>query len=116
MSRIILSKFDSGQERVVVGWDHPAHGAFWQEFSLEMNPDTGVPFYETDEDWEEIKRGGGMWPGIPLEELIESMPKDLRPLMTDKVMDVLVAHRADPNSGYNKGPVDMTGEVPALDD
>jgi hypothetical protein len=102
MSRIILDRYPDGQSHIVVGWDHPAQGAFWQEFNQE--PEDG----KYPDDWEEMLREGGMWPGIPLEKLIDSMPEDLQPLMTPRVMDLLAEHAADPDSGYNKGPIDLT--------
>lgn len=109
MSRIILDRYEDGQERIVVGWDHPCGGAFWQEFNREVNPDTGKPYWETDEDWEEVTRNGGMWPGIPLDQLIDSMPDDLKPLMTGTVMDLLYYHAEDPESG-RMAPIDLTKE------
>lgn len=101
MSRITLTKWDNGEDRVVVGWDHPAGGAFWQEFNKEPDPDpnTGRVPESSWEGWEEVLRNGGMWPGIPLDKLIEEMPEDLRPLMTDEVMKLLEKHSKDPNSG-----------------
>lgn len=113
MSRIVISKYPNGEQHLVVGWDHPARGAFWQEFAtqeevaqaerdLAKAEETGVgPHSQTVRIAEtEIKRGGGMWPGIPLEKFRESVPEDLRPLVTDEVMDLLKQHRADPDSGY----------------
>lgn len=110
MSRIVLSRYDDGQERVVVGWDHPCHGAFWQEFNRE--PDPRASQQEWD-DWEEVKRNGGMYPGIPLDEFYISVPEDLRPLVTPKVMDLLKEHSEDPDSGYNKGIIDLSDRVTA---
>jgi len=108
VSRIILSRHADGTERVVVGWDHPARGAFWQEFNLEHDPETGKPYWETDESWQEVTRHGGMFPGLPLDRLRDDMPPDLRPLVTDEVMHLLEEHRRDPDSGYRKAPIDMT--------
>lgn len=102
MSRIILSKYDDGQHHVVVGWDHPAGGAFWQEFNQE--PADGI--YPAD--YREMLADGGMWPGIPLDSFRDSVPEDLRPLITDEVMRLLYEHSLDPDSGYNKGPIDLT--------
>ncbi len=102
MSRIVLSRYESGQQRFVVGWDHPASGAFWQEFTEEPEDD------EYPEDWEEIIRDGGMWPGIPMEHFLDSVPEDLRPLVTPTVMRLLYAHADDPDSGYNKQPIDLS--------
>ena len=100
MSRIILSRYDSGQERLVVGWDHPCGGAFWQEFNLE--PDGEYP-----DDWEEIIRDGGFMPGIPLADFRAAVPEDLRPLVTDRVMSLLTEHAGDPDSGYRRGSIDL---------
>lgn len=91
MSRIVLSRYPDGHEHVVVGWDHPCRGAFWQEFNEE--PDMG------DDDWQEVVRSGGMFPGIPLNEFEEDVPEDLRPLVTPRVMEQLTRHSIDPDSG-----------------
>ena len=99
MSRIVLSKYDNGQERVVVGWDHRRGGAFWQEFAQE--PDGEVP-----DDWEEIIRDGGFFPGIPLADFRGSVPEDLRPFVTPRVMGLLNAHAGDPD---NTDTIDLTG-------
>lgn len=107
MSRIILTEWPNGQERFVVGWDHPAGGAFWQEFNLE--PDEEYP-----EDWEEVSRNGGMWPGIPLDKFKESVPEDLRPLITDRVMLLLRDHSKDPDSGYNLTRINLAKKGPRL--
>lgn len=101
MSRIILTRYPTGQERFVVGWDHPCHGAFWQEFTEEP-ADGNYP-----DDFEEIIRDGGFLVGIPLADFRESVPEDLRPLITDEVMKLLAEHEADPDSGYNKPPIDL---------
>lgn len=109
MSRIILSKYDNGEDRFVVGWDHPAQGAFWQEFNKEPdpNPDTGQVNERDWDGWEEVLRNGGMWPGIPLDKFLEEVPEDLRPLVTEDVMALLKRHRADPESG-RLSPIDLT--------
>jgi hypothetical protein len=108
MSRIVLTKYDGGQDRVVIGYDHPCGGAFWQEFSPEPTEKDaeGWPVYP--DDWEEVIRDGGFMPGIPLDKLIESMPADLRSLMTAEVMVLLHAHMDDPDSGYHAQPIDLT--------
>lgn len=116
MSRIILSKHDDGSNHVVVGWDHPAHGAFWQEYGskaevaaaeevLKACEETGAePDIATETLAEtEVKRNGGMWPGLKLKDLVADMPEEFRPLMTEKVMDMLSQHSEDPDSGY--GPI-----------
>jgi len=107
MSRIVLARFeDTGQEKFTVGWDHPADGAFWQEFNKEP----------TDGNWdnfEEVSRSDGMWPGIPLDKFRDSVPEDLRPMITDKVMEMLERHSKDPDSGYNKGAIDLSDRVSA---
>jgi hypothetical protein len=95
MSRIILSRYPTGQERVVVGYDHPCNGAFWQEFAKQPSDD-------------EMLREGGFFPGIPLEHFYDSVPEDLQPLITDDVMRLLGEHEADPDSGYHKPAIDLT--------
>ena len=103
MSRIILTEYDNGEHRFVVGWDHPAGGAFWQEFSKQPDPDpeTGeVDWVAAENDgWVEVARYGGMFPGIPLNKFRDAVPEDLRPLVTDVVMDMLRRDSYNSNSG-----------------
>jgi hypothetical protein len=106
MSRIILRKYGNGQERIVVGWDHPCGGAFWQEFALEPAGED-----EHLQDGEEVIREGGFFPGIPYDDFKAAVPDDLRPLLTDHVMKLLLAHAEDPDSGYNAESIDLT-EIP----
>jgi hypothetical protein len=126
MSRVILSKYDDGSNHVVVGWDHPAGGAFWTEYATKAEIAAaerqmheweiqGAPVDKADEMLQletliesAAKREGGMWPGIKLNELRESMPEELRPLITDQVLDLLSQHSEDPDSGYRTGPIDWT--------
>lgn len=118
MSRIILSKHSDGGEHVTVGWDHPAGGAFWQEWASPEEVREAMALLEKDEESAPyqtvmmvetgVKREGGMWPGIPLEALAESMPEELRPLLAPRVMDLLAEHQRDSDSGYNARPIDLT--------
>jgi hypothetical protein len=100
VSRVILTKHDTGEDHLVVGWDHAAGGAFWQEFNPE--PDTDEGWVE----WEEVARSGGMWPGLPLTKLRESMPPELRVHVTSDVLRLLALHRGDRDSG-RRPPVDL---------
>lgn len=102
MSRIILSRYSDGGSRFVVGWDHPAGGAFWQEFNEE--PDDGV----FDPDWIEVLREGGMMRGIALNRFKASVPEDVRYLITDDVLELLYDHSVDLDSGYRNAVVDLT--------
>ena len=104
MSRIILSRWPSKQERVVVGWDHPAipPGCYWQEFAEE--PTDG----EYPVGWEEVIRDGGYVIGIPVAAFRKAVPEDLRPLITDQVLALLDEHAADPDSGYGAQAIDLT--------
>ena len=52
--------------------------------------------------------GAGCWPGIPLNRFKEDVPEDLRPLITGEVMSPLKEHAKDPDSGYNKAPIDLS--------
>ena len=125
MSRIILDRHSDGSRHVVVGWDHPCGGAFWQEYgtkaevaeaekSLSGNVDEGSMTYEEALQLETlaevgIKRQGGFGKGLPL-PLTPQMPEELQPLMSDYVEQLLVKHAADPDSGYDrsKSNVDLT--------
>ena len=106
MSRIVLTRYPSSQERLVVGYDHPCNGAFWQEYNEEP-ADGNYP-----DDWEETLREGGFFKGIPLDHFKASVPADLQPLITDHVMELLYDHMADPDSGYGKGPIDLSARAP----
>lgn len=122
MSRIILSRYDDGNTHVVVGWDHPAGGAFWQEWATKQEvsdaeevlaacEETGAePDYKTEVLADTgVKREGGMFPGIKLTKLKDSMPEELQPLITDSVMTLLFVHASDPDSGYGRNSVvDLT--------
>jgi hypothetical protein len=126
MSRVIVSRYPDGKEHVVVGWDHPAGGAFWQEWAsreevaraeawLEDNGDSDK--FGTDEYYlneriaeTEVKREGGMFPGIQLDKLIESMPEELQPLMLHQVMTVILRSKEDPDSG-RWAPIDLSDAV-----
>lgn len=123
MSRIIISRYDDDSVQLVVGWDHPAKGAFWIEYAsaeevrraqaeIEAAASSSVgvsqetySIAETD-----VKREGGMWPGIPLESFVRAVPPEYHPLMTERVMKMLTQHAADPDSGYNTVPIDLTHE------
>jgi hypothetical protein len=107
MSRIILSRYDDGQECVVVGWDHPGQGCWWQEFNREHDEE-GRNIWEYDESWEEVKGYGGYMKGIPRTEFKSAVPEHIRPLITEKVMRLINAHSMDPNSG-RIAPVDLSG-------
>lgn len=115
MSRIVLTRWPDKQERFVVGWDHPCGGCFWQEFAPDpaRDPKTGEVDWERaeSEGWEEVLRDGGMFPGIPYHDFREAVPEDLRSLVTDEVMALLLKHAEDPDSGYNKGTVDLSSQV-----
>src|SRR5215831_2890003 len=97
MSRIILSRWSDGSEHLVVGWDHPSHGTYFQEFN------------EGDKE-PEVLRDGGLMHGIPIGALIDSMPEDLRGYVTADVITLLYEHSLDPDSGYGAKarPIDLT--------
>ncbi len=112
MSRIILSKYPDRSEHVVVGWDHPAGGCFWQEWASQGEIELAekwVDSHPEDDSAESrlmmeiaetgVKRGGGMWPGIAIDDLRRSMPQELQPLVTTAVLLLLRDHSRDPESG-----------------
>lgn len=112
MSRIILSRYDNGEECVVVGWDHPGGGCWWQEFNRERDDD-GKPYWEDDESWVEVKGFGGYMPGIPTGLFREQVPEHIKPLITAEVMRLIRKHMVDPMSGRIP-PIDLspTPEAP----
>jgi hypothetical protein len=112
MSTIILTTYPDGKPHLVVGWDHPAGGAFWKEYAttaevedaemwLEDNGDSqyDTPEYITNERiYEtEVKREGGMWPGLPL-PIKQHIPDDLKLLVSDEVELLLLMHANNPES------------------
>lgn len=111
MSRIILKKYPrSGEDQIVVGWDHPCDSFFWQEFNEEPEADQSG---EVNWDgWEEMLGFGGYMPHeLPsIRTMISNMPKQYRHLVTDPVKMLLLEHRDDPESG-RKPPVDVSEDV-----
>ena len=117
MSRIILSRHNNG-EHVVVGWDNPIRGAWWQEFATKEEVAAAIAWLEAhpDEDSEEayrmeamaeadVKNEGKM--GLSIVDLRDSMPEELRHLVTDEVLGLLHEHSGDPNSGFLR-QIDLT--------
>jgi len=104
VSRIIIKVYPDDKDHIVVGWDHPGKSFFWQEFNREPEPDaqSGEVNWEKaeDEGWEEMLRYGGYMREYPtLTQFIQSVPADIRALLTDDVLNLLAEHRADPESG-----------------
>src|SRR5262245_1824082 len=124
MSRIILSMYPGTDEaHIVVGWDRPCASYFWQEFNKEPEVETyktpsgkwrgkGVKgeFDHKDEvkwaspqadGWEEMLR----YAGYNLNELptmqafMNSVPRDIEPLVTEEVRKLLQRHSMDPDAG-----------------
>jgi hypothetical protein len=65
MSRIILERYSTGEEHIVVGWDRPLHTFYWQEFNKEpRNPVTGDVEWDSPEgeEWEEMLGFAGYEP------------------------------------------------------
>lgn len=114
MSRIILTRFDDGQEHIVVGWDHPGGGCWWQEFNQEKD-DKGVEIWKYDESWEEVKGFGGYMPGIPTGLFREQVPMHIKPMITDEVMRLIKQHMINPNSG-KLAPIDLSEQARAKHD
>jgi hypothetical protein len=74
MSRIVLSRYLSGEEHVVIGWDRPMSTFFWQEFNKEpRNPVTGDVEWDSPEgeEWEEMLGFAGyMYGELPTVEAL----------------------------------------------
>lgn len=113
MSRIILKKYDNGEHHIVVGWDRPVASYFWQEFNKEpevieedgkwkvVSPshngvyDTEAEAKEHEWDgWVEMLRLGGYgFNELPnMQEFMNSLPEDLKPLITKDVEKLLRQH------------------------
>lgn len=129
MSRIILQKYDNGEQQFVVGWDHPCASFFWQHFNKEpevaesgegkwkvTSPSHKVRVYDTKQeaehhqwdDWEEMVAYKGYWLNeLPnMQAFMDSLPDAIKALVTEDVQELLRAHAMDPGSGNNV--VDMT--------
>lgn len=110
MSRIICSRWENGDQRVVVGWDSPLRSFFWLEYQPE------------DEDGGAIYEGNAMLPHdrIPTIDLFKiSVPESVVDCMNEKLLCVLDRTRhmdanwtVDLSSDYNWRPMvvaDSTG-------
>lgn len=107
MSRIILKKYPGTDEQhIVVGWDRPLATYYWQEFNKEPEGDDDSRW----DGWEEMVRvaGYGLNELPTVAAFMDSVPSDLRPLMTDEVVVLLREHSMDPNTG--SVIVDLTKE------
>jgi hypothetical protein len=82
MSRIILAVHPDDQDRFIVGWDHIPCGVYWQELD------------ETDAL---IRWSGANYATIP--GLVDSVPAEYSPLVTEHVRSLLREHADDPDSG-----------------
>ena len=135
MSRIIVDRYDDGKVHVVVGWDHPNGGCYWQEWATQQEIDDAAKVLAnldikgdlTDDEehaytvCEEIvegckRYGGYMRPSIPLADLRVKMPPELQHFVTDEVMALLFDHAADPDSGFGKSDIDLTRDISKVND
>jgi len=106
MSRIILAKYDNGEQKFVVGWDRPLATFYWQHFNKEPEPDQGGEV--NWEGWEEMVAFKGYAPNeLPtLQAFWDSCPPDIQNLVTYRVQNLLKEHAMDPDTG--RIIVDMT--------
>lgn len=115
MSRIILSKYDNGEIRTVVGWDRPCNSFFWQIFNRERDGN-GRQIWDYDESWEEMIAFAGYMNGEikTTEDLIKDAPFEIKQLMTSEVCDCLTSHRYEhPDPG--RVVVDFTMKPPTVE-
>lgn len=97
MSQVILKSYEDGHPEVVVGWDRPMESYFWQHF------------HPSDADAEIIGFGGYGFQSIPtVVDLIAEMPKELRSLMTEQVVNALGEHQSLPYPESNT-VIDFSG-------
>jgi hypothetical protein len=131
MSRIVLKRYDSGEEHIVVGWDRPCASYFWQEFNEEPQvyqlpngrwraPGVDGEFVSKDKanevkwnaaaDWEEmIDYAGYIRNELPtMNDLRNSMPVKYQGLLTPPVELALESTVHDPDCGRIR--FDMTGK------
>jgi hypothetical protein len=130
MSRIILKKYDNGEDQYVVGWDRPCASYFWQHFQKEpevaetgegkwkvTSPVHKVRVYatkaEADEhqwdDWQEMLAYKGYMPSelATMQMFIDSLPPAMLDLVTEDVKRILQEHSQNPPDIGNI-VVDMT--------
>jgi hypothetical protein len=104
MSRIILEKYENGEQKFVVGWDRPLATYYWQHFRKEPEPDpqTGEVDWDKHEDWEEMIAFKGYVPNeLPtMQAFWDSCPPKIQDLVTHKVQELLNKHSMDENSGH----------------
>jgi hypothetical protein len=125
MSRIILEKYDNGEDKFVVGWDRPCASYFWQHFQKEPEVSEagegkwkvtspalplGVRTFDTKaeaeeaqwDDWQEMLAFKGYMPSeLPnMQTFIDSLPRNIEPLVNESVRALLQEHSiaADPGS------------------
>jgi hypothetical protein len=98
MSRIILTKYDNGDDHIVVGWDRAQDTFYWQEFNREPE-DWDSP---EAEEWEEMLGYSGyrMHQHTTTHSLVESASENVRQAMLNAagkdVFSLLDAHRELP--------------------
>jgi hypothetical protein len=95
VSRIILQRYDTGEERIVVGWDRPLDTFFWQEFAAEPRGEDGEVDWDLEPEWEEMVRYAGydIREMPTMDQFLRSIPNDLRPLITQDVQAELIRHQ-----------------------
>jgi len=111
MSRIILTRYDNGDEHIVVGWDRPLQTFFWQEFNREPDPDpeSGEVNWDGHDGWEQMLGYSGYMPREydNIESLLTSAPERVRMVITNPVQVLLLDHKQNEDQRYND-VVDLT--------
>ena len=82
MSRIILTKYDNGDDHIVVGYDRPLHTFYWQEFNQEpADWDALTP--DEQDAWDEMIGFAGYAPGEirTVEQLRDTAPEHIKAAM-----------------------------------
>lgn len=131
MSRVILTRYEEGDEHIVVGWDRATGTYYWQVFNPEKvtceacegkggAKDMGgesIPCPDCDGDGkvyseEEVIMFGGYMPReLPtVKSLIEKSPDEVSSLISQRVQIMLKGHSMLEYPESNK-VVDMTEKV-----
>lgn len=117
MSRVILKKYDNGEDHIVVGWDRPLATFYWQEFNKEPAPDpeSGEVNWDAHDGWEEMLGFSGYMPSEhpTVSSMVASMPPKYHVLITSEVSELIESHVHKPDES-GRIIVDMTESEPVM--
>ena len=93
MSRVILSRWEDGEEKVVAGFDNPFQTFFIQKFTKKPDPNPETGEIEWPDDWQECEWNIGMLDKVKTTDHLKYLaPEEGKQLLTDDVIAVLTSH------------------------